>query len=325
VREERLRISDAVGELNTFSENVYREATMKKGDQGTVYQCHYQFRGGEGKISLEGFEVLNVNFDFVNFANGLFERLRQSERFTSLGKELRRRIDEKFRERLAKEGAAFTDEETNNMVEQAVRMLELKLLKDSIETTNQMVSDKYQEFVIGFWEKILNLANFTGANALRDLLDVTEQKYSAKLIETQMQKLERARLKSLIGNLKSRGGSDPEIEVSDEQCVMFSTDYPALLKHWGNIKKWRKQGANWRGHAKVDFPDTPDDLLDRLNDNLPSQFDSDGEAYLNIPSVLAHEHAARRCGIPANTYSLSNLARFRRRGNKIRVQSKPQE
>lgn len=110
-----------------------------------------------------------------------------------------------------------------------------------------------------------------------------------------------------------RGGSEPDVEVSDEQCTMLSADYPALLLHWRNIKKWHKELSNWREHAKVDFPDTPDELLDKL-----SSLDS----YERQPSTLAHEHAARRCGIPANKCSLSTLSRHRRRGDKIRGQSK---
>jgi hypothetical protein len=135
------------------------------------------------------------------------------------------------------------------------------------------------------------------------------------------------RRKELVRQLRAEqgqrwhGGSEPEIDVSDEQCARLSADYPTLLKHWRNVKTWRKEKTNWRDHAKLDFPDTPDDLLDRLDDDLLSQFDSDGEDYPNIPSVLAHEHAARRCGIPANSYSLSTLSRLRRRGNKVRVQS----
>jgi hypothetical protein len=110
-----------------------------------------------------------------------------------------------------------------------------------------------------------------------------------------------------------RGGSEPEIQVSDEQCVMLANDYPALLQHWNNVKKWRKKKTNWRIHAKVDQPDTPNDLLDKL-----CSLDS----YERQPSALAHEHAARRCGIPDNVYSLSTLSRLRRRGNKIHGQSK---
>jgi hypothetical protein len=115
---------------------------------------------------------------------------------------------------------------------------------------------------------------------------------------------------------KRRGGSTPEIEVTDEQCATLSDNYPVLLVHWRNVRRWQKDNpsGNWRGYAKVDQLDTPDDLLDRVFDLDP---------YHRKPSAIAHEHAARRCGIPPNTYSLSNLSRLRSRGDKIRSQSNP--
>lgn len=109
-----------------------------------------------------------------------------------------------------------------------------------------------------------------------------------------------------------RGGSTPEIEISDEQCTKLAAEYPTLHTHWKNVRKWHKEGTNWRGHATLDQPDTPDDLLDKLNSLDP---------YDRQPATLAHEHAARRCGIPANIYSLRHLSRFRQRGQEILGQS----
>jgi len=119
-----------------------------------------------------------------------------------------------------------------------------------------------------------------------------------------------------------RGGSDPRVDVSDEQCRTLSADYPTLLQHWQKVNKNRKTEKNWRSYAKIDEPDTPDDLLDRLDDDLPQQFGSDGDAYLSIPSALALEHAARRCLIPPNEYGLSTLKNLRQRGDKLLGQAK---
>lgn len=119
-----------------------------------------------------------------------------------------------------------------------------------------------------------------------------------------------------------RGGSDPRVDVSDEQCRTLSADYPTLLQHWQKVSKKRKTEKNWRSYAKIDEPDTPDDLLDRLDDDLPQQFGSDGDTYLSIPSALALEHAARRCLIPPNEYGLSTLKNLRQRGDKLLGQAK---
>ena len=128
--------------------------------------------------------------------------------------------------------------------------------------------------------------------------------------------------KKLAAERDWRGGSDPRLEVSDKQCEQMSTDYQTLLRHWQKINRSRKKEKNWRAYAKIDQPDTPEDLLDRLDDKLPSEDESEGSDYPNIPSAIAHEHAARRVGIKANEYSLSRLKDFRQRGDSLRGQSK---
>lgn len=121
-----------------------------------------------------------------------------------------------------------------------------------------------------------------------------------------------------------RGGSDPRIPVSDAQCITFAENYPILLQHWKGVASLRRQGLEWRGYAKL-VTDTPDDLLDKLDNPLPQESDSEGADYPNIPSVLAHEHSARRCDIPPNTYKHSTLKNLRAKGDKLRSQIKNAE
>lgn len=127
--------------------------------------------------------------------------------------------------------------------------------------------------------------------------------------------------KKLAAERDWRGGSDPRVEVSDKQCEQMAADYRTLLSHWQKTNRNRKKEKNWRAYAKIDQPDTPDDLLDRLDDDLPTENESEGD-YPNIPSAIAHEHAARRCGIEPNEYSLSRLKDFRKRGETLPRQSK---
>ncbi len=131
-------------------------------------------------------------------------------------------------------------------------------------------------------------------------------------------------LPHILAEREGRGGSDPRVPVSDSQCITFATDYPSLLQYWRGIASLRRQGLDWRAYAKV-IQDTFDDLLDKLDDQLPDEADSAGADYPNIPSVLAHEHAARRCGIPPNTYKLSTHKNLRSRGDKLRSQVKDSE
>lgn len=123
--------------------------------------------------------------------------------------------------------------------------------------------------------------------------------------------------------VERRGGSGPSIDISDERLAILSENYPPLLKHWQTIRKIRNSKLpNWRGYAKVMETDTPDDLLDQLDGVLPPGARSGSNDYLSIPSTIALEHAARRAKIKPNSYSLSNLSRLRRRGDKVRGQSK---
>jgi hypothetical protein len=119
-----------------------------------------------------------------------------------------------------------------------------------------------------------------------------------------------------------RGGSNPDFQISNEQREIISRQYPRLLRHWKNIKKQKQNMVNWRGYAKVDEPDTPDDLLNQLAGQIPPGAAS-LSAYPSIPSTLAIEHAARRAGIRPNLYTSSRLGRLRREGDKILRKSKP--
>ena len=87
----------------------------------------------------------------------------------------------------------------------------------------------------------------------------------------------------------TKGGSDKEYDPSVEQKRLFALEYPSILDHWEDINRWcrREDRPNWREHAKVKpFEDTPDDLLDKVEDTSPDRM-----------SDLALEHAARRVGL----------------------------
>jgi hypothetical protein len=87
----------------------------------------------------------------------------------------------------------------------------------------------------------------------------------------------------------TKGGSDRDYDPTLEQKKKFAEQYPAILDHWEDINQWcrREDRHNWRGLAKVaPFADTPDDLLDKLEDSEPEGI-----------SALALEHTARRVGI----------------------------
>lgn len=44
---------------------------------------------------------------------------------------------------------------------------------------------------------------------------------------------------------RGRGGSEPDIDATDEQCISLARNYPAMLKRWQGFKNQLKQ-VNWR-------------------------------------------------------------------------------
>lgn len=106
---------------------------------------------------------------------------------------------------------------------------------------------------------------------------------------------------------KGRGGSEPKVDATDEQCKSLAQLYPEVLERWQDFKSQCAK-VRWREHIKLDFPDTPDDLLDRLADLDP---------YISKPSAIALEHAARMCGVDTKGCSESTLKRLHSRGKQL--------
>lgn len=130
-----------------------------------------------------------------------------------------------------------------------------------------------------------------------------------------------------------KGGSESKGIVSDEKKQLLAKEYPAILSHWKDIHTLSRNGSDWRDKAKTNkFPDTPDDLLNKLES-------TDKE---NI-SCLAIEHAGRRVGIMktdglnqttttlrelgimATGYSRSQLMRFKEEGDTLLISLKNDE
>jgi hypothetical protein len=87
----------------------------------------------------------------------------------------------------------------------------------------------------------------------------------------------------------TKGGSDREYDPPAEQKRLFAFNYPTILQHWEDVNRWcrRDDRPNWRELAKAKpFEDTPNELLDRLEDSSPEGISS-----------LALEHTARRVGM----------------------------
>jgi hypothetical protein len=74
----------------------------------------------------------------------------------------------------------------------------------------------------------------------------------------------------------------------EEKKMQFAKEYPSILKHWQKLRTWcRSEDVDWHEYAKAGkFLDTPDDLLDKLEE-------SGAEKTFHF----ALDHGARRAGL----------------------------
>jgi hypothetical protein len=118
----------------------------------------------------------------------------------------------------------------------------------------------------------------------------------------------------------------------DEKKMQLAKEYPSILKHWQTLRTLsRADGNDWRDYSKPErFVDTPDDLLDKLEDSEAEKL-----------SHFALEHAARRAGllkfsqddkilekrakqIKITGYTPRHLQNFLEEGNKLLEEMKAQ-
>lgn len=289
---------DAAGEPNTFQGAGHREAVMESDEQGTQFHYQYSIREGRVTISLEGFEVLKVEFDSENLGRGLFESVTRSKPFLYLSEERRRRVYEALKEVTAERELAFDDERAGTLENKLVRDVESYVIKKSIEAAKNKVSENFTDSVVAFWERLLNLASFAGANALRDLINTPEEKYSAKFIETTLRQLDRERLRALIGEPITRGGARNVKHLwTDEERAQLAAKYEEFQPVWIEAKRIaraaqksreRTRKQEWRAEVLRAYPNLPHDLLERYSN--PKADDAK-------PADLAVIHAKRECGI----------------------------
>ena len=100
---------------------------------------------------------------------------------------------------MRKKGTKLTDEEIKKFEELAARKLELKLIKDSIEPSVKRANDNLLVVVKMIFERLLQATAFVGANELRDMLEVPEQKYSAREMKEGIFRAEWELIKPLVG------------------------------------------------------------------------------------------------------------------------------
>jgi len=294
-------------------------------DRGQLQQVNFtwEVRHEEGRViySIDGHEIFTATFDAEAYVDVFYQKVKTDQAFLQVSDEQKLRIVEGVREKVKEEtGNILTDEEIEKILPDGMVKLCQQLTRNSLLDASKQIANNLPRIVAMVLHRVTHSGLLSGGNRLREIIDRPKEKLSPKQLKDILFAPDWEYLKPMLG-VAPRGGSDPKVDVTDEQCVQLSTAYPGLLSHWQKIEKNSKTEKHWREYAKIDEPDTPDDLLHRLDDKLPSQ-ESVGEDYPNIPSALALEHAAQRCGIPAGEYSQSSLKNFRLRGDNLQGQVK---
>lgn len=282
-------------------------------------QWDVEVRDHEVVYSLEGQDVFRAIFDPQVYIEVCFEKLKDHALIITVEGEARASLREALTAFVVGKGKPVpTEQELDLMQAAALEAHSYFLLRQSLERLAGTISSNLPKAASSILAKVVSAFGFSVAGDLHNTLDVPGLLTAGEAMKV-VYGSEWEQIRSIVG-MRSRGGSEPRVDLSDEQCEKLSKEYRALHKHWQKVSRNSKTEKNWRAYATIDEPDTPEDLLNRLDKDVEQQESS--EDYPGVPSVLALEHAARRCGIPDNVYSSSRLKTFRQKGDSIRGQSK---
>lgn len=195
------------------------------------YNC--QIQEDQVIYSLSGAEIFRMVFNSENCTNVFFDKLKSSPSFLKTSQEQKPRIYAAVREVLAEKGQDATDEQIKRIEGEALKILELRLLKESIEQATKQVSKNLPQVVVMIWQKILHVMTFSGANTLRDILQLSEQKFGAEEIKKALFETEWEHLKTLSGI--SRGGRRARkgFVWTNEKKKAFYKEVESLPEHKG--------------------------------------------------------------------------------------------
>jgi hypothetical protein len=201
--------------------------------QELKFQYNCQIQEDQVVYSLDGAEIFRVVFNSENCTNVFFDKLKSSDSFLKVSPEQRTRVYAAVREVIAEQGQDVTDEQIKQIEGEALKALELQLLKESIERATKQVSKNLPQVVVMIWQKILHVMTFSGANALRDILQLSEQKFGAEEIKKALFQPEWERLKILSGI--SRGGRRERkgFVWTNEKKKAFYKEAESLPEHKG--------------------------------------------------------------------------------------------
>jgi len=257
--------------------------------------------------------VFSTRFYPDNFANVFLSK--PSGSFLKVSPEQRELFYAAVRERLAKEGLKVSNQQLKKVEPAALRELELRLIKESVEHATKQVRENLPPIVKIIWDRVLKASFFSGANELRDKVRVPEQKYSAEKIWESLYQPEWELLKTIArvarGGLRKRKS---KFSWSKSRAIEFYRtvqSLPLISKKplWEYaLEQLRQNDYNattiaWlKSHPA--FADIPDNLLkeaatkwrsyEEQSKNIPANFK---------PLAFAFRHACHKLSYPNQAYN----------------------
>lgn len=272
--------------------------------QQVTYQYSVRIEDGYLIYLIEGREVFRAKFDAENYADVFYEKLKTERVFLKLSDEQRERVKATLREVVGEEKMVMSDRKWKRLETQCLKEMGQKILKDSLAYSAQQMANKLPQAVALVFERINQASHFAGANQLRDVLQLPQQKFSAEQIREALYGREWGHLKQMFG-ITQGGARNIKHRWTDKQRQCLADNYGRLKPIWLEAKRIARdaQGAKessrrlrWAEAVSATYPELDTDLIARL---APDSSDA-------RPADIALTHATRIC-IPGKTFSTRKL------------------
>lgn len=288
---------------------------MSESPPSPEFQVQYQFAPGFVRVLLEDIEVMVVAFSSENYANALFARLKLSDSFIAQSEERRQKAKERAEAKGDK--VILSDEDIKKIEAQILRKAELELIEKSITPAAKLADEHLLNVVRMIFEGLFIQATaFAGANEMRDLLQLQDQKYSAKDIKKSLFDPTWEMIKPLAG--VTHGGKrtrkESEFTWNKDKAREFYKAVQALPR----ISKkpiWEYAEEQLRANdydpeivtwlqSNPAFADSPERLL-REAASVWRSFEEEGKSVPaeSRPLAFAFRHACHKLGYPEKAYN----------------------
>lgn len=265
---------------------------------------------------LEGAEVFRMMFHAEKYVEILYKTQDTERVFLHLTDEQREQIKEGIQEKSKEIGITLTDEEMLAIEPRGLRMLGQKLIRDSFQHSANLLNENLPRVAGMILQRIVPANMLAGANQLRELLEVPEQKRTAKQIKDSLYNPEWEMIKPFAG--VKHGGERKRKETAftwdkDKARKLFNTvqALPCISKKslWEYAEEQLRENdyaaeiVTWL-QSNPSFIDSPEHLLKEAA-KVWRTFVEEGK---NIPAeskplAFAFRHACYKLGYFAGKYN----------------------